>query len=331
MPGYKETVLKRFDGLIAELAALLENVPRPSNDRYSRGRSDTMLSPEQADTFFAIRDRYLELLISIPVKDDALVNAIDHVRDIDLYRFNVDRVLHTMRNLRSDFAAGIFDASRSTAEKSARSEQMLREAYFEVENFAAPYPDIEVDRLEKLIKSAVRQAFGEKSSQFEEIHLIFHPPSAGVRFISSADPRPTKAQIAQRHNEAWNDRRQKLLNSLEIMLKEARQAEVAETAQASDSAKLQLDLDRAQRRIELILNIACSVAALSTAVVALVVLRSRPFYSVPNQLLMDITISVSVGLGVLVISRRHWRRNAFILLLASVLLGGFAQALEGVR
>jgi hypothetical protein len=216
MNSLKTDILQEFDQIILDLETLLRNMPDQSLDHILMSRGYEPTPKDQKDTFYTIRSRYLKLLMSIPSRDEKLQSAINHVRDVSPVRFNLERILEGMRELKSDYEAGVLGATNSSGDSIIVIEQMLLEARHEVEHFQPPYSGTEIDRIENVIKRAVRAAFGEESSHYKNIHQIFHP-IASVSFVGQAP----EIKL-QRHIEKWQHDRERLINAVKIMPDEFR-------------------------------------------------------------------------------------------------------------
>ncbi|GAB4511969.1 MAG: hypothetical protein OHK0046_10780 [Anaerolineae bacterium] len=215
MSKYKEWVLQEFDQIILELQQLLTEIPDTGMKRVS-GNTFVSKSPSQRqiDTFYTLRSRYVQFLSNLPSADTRLQDAIVSARDAEANRENVERLLGKLQGLRSDYSADILDPTNSSTDHKTTAKYLLQEAMLEVQYFQAPFPMPEIDRLAKMIKQAIRFVFGEESSQFKEIDEIFHPTVSVVAWFGD------KEYSRQEHLKRWSENRDRLINSLNIALRE---------------------------------------------------------------------------------------------------------------
>jgi hypothetical protein len=301
MSSYRASVLQRFDNIIHSLEELVSELPVPVDDRSSTRGYVKDPSKEQLQKFYAIRSAYLDLLNSLGSDSDRIRAAIDFVRDREVYRFYVAKLLSNVRELRSDYEAGLLTTTTSSKNKFQIAEQKLRECIYEIEHLERPYPSADIDRIEKQINSAIRMSFGEESSQYQEIYKIFH---MRARRLGMTTERVTQIRI-----EDWEDDRPEILNSLYIMIDEIKHLQSTAVESATVDAQLLQVTTSKQVNLQ---NFLWLVISILFSIVIFTALRVSYIYSHPNKFAVDIAIAILIGSLILFLGRPKWRSQVGI-------------------
>lgn len=216
MSEEKAKILYRLEALTKEYETLVEDLEQST--RNIRGRPLLTGTRKQAleNRFYDLRTRCVELLVLMSSEGRIVDDALEYVRVAEMTEFNLQSVIRALKELRSDYQAGLLERRPDLGQETKKQQQMrlLRDISDEVQALHPPYLDEEVDRLEKRAIMVVRHIFGESSTQAKELNDIFYP-SFSVGYLFD-DPESR----LNRHIAKWNDRRLRLLNSIEIMLEE---------------------------------------------------------------------------------------------------------------
>lgn len=301
MSNYRAAVLQEFDELIAGFQRLVAVMPYHPFD--FRGVAYEETPENQAAIFYDLRAQYLKLLTSIPSQDAKLKDVIERVREAYPVQYQVESVLDNARSLRSDYAAGLLSAVTGDSDSTVLARDLLQEAFYETEHFQSPFAEVEIDRLEKLVKRAVRVAFSGESPHFYEVHNIFHP-KAGIVVGTSADVPDTEWR-----DRKWALNREKLLNSLTIMLQDK---EIPKSPAPNQiEAKLREDLDAANKKLN---RYKIAILLFCSGLIGLAVfvgLRVFIPYSHPNKLALDVTFSLVAFTVLPACFQPAWRKYLF--------------------
>jgi hypothetical protein len=253
------------------------------------------------------------LLQEIPTKDHRLSEAIEYVRGIPLKHPYIDNVLDEMRAMRSDLAAGLLDAAKAEGTSIEIAEFLLREALYEVRHLGFPYdgPE-EIDHIEKLILRAARTGFGEDSPQYSEVYSLYRK-----RAIIAVGG--TSKSIRSSSLRRWDSIRDRYINSLTIMIDDLRLKKVAEGSDSEANAEHKTDIEHLTKRLDRYHDIFFIGVSVSSALICFALLRLADLYLHPNKLGLDVTVSVFVGLVMLIIFRPKWRSFLGSVVIANVL------------